>query len=70
MSLEKAIFHGKEKRRPFYDSRRFDWSCKNHGNCVHCFMNRKGRHAKEAEEMTAAQIEEAMTVISGHNKGV
>jgi hypothetical protein len=40
MSLEKAIYHGKEKRKPYYDSRRFDWSCKNHGSCAYCRCNR------------------------------
>lgn len=23
-----------------FDSRRFDWSCKNHGSCSHCRHNR------------------------------
>ncbi len=40
MSLEKAIEHKKEKRKPYYDSRQFDHSCRNHGSCPWCFRNR------------------------------
>jgi hypothetical protein len=36
MSREKAIEHGKEHRKPYYDSRRFDWSCRAHGSCPWC----------------------------------
>jgi hypothetical protein len=36
MSLEKAIFYKKEKRQPYRDSRRFDWTCRNHGKCDYC----------------------------------
>ena len=32
MSLEKAIEHGKEHRKPWYDARQFDPWCRNHGN--------------------------------------
>jgi hypothetical protein len=43
MSLEKAIKHKKEHRKPYYgkDSRNFDWSCRNHGSCLYCCDNRK-----------------------------
>jgi hypothetical protein len=40
MSLDKAIYYGKEHRKPYYDSRRFDWSCKCHGTCGYCRANR------------------------------
>jgi 5-methylcytosine-specific restriction endonuclease McrA len=40
MSLEKAIYYKKEYRKPYYDSRRFDWSCKNHGSCGYCRAGR------------------------------
>lgn len=32
MSLDKAIFFGKEHRKPWYDARAFDPMCRNHGN--------------------------------------
>ncbi len=40
MSLEKAIKHKKEKRKPYYDSRRFDRTCRCNGSCGYCRGNR------------------------------
>ena len=40
MALDKAIKSGKEKRKPYYDSKRFDSSCRNHGRCGYCEGNR------------------------------
>jgi len=53
MSLEKAIQHGKEKRKKYRDSRRFDWSCRNHGKCDWC---KNGRlHSFKLKELTAIE---------------
>nr|DAQ92019.1 MAG TPA: hypothetical protein [Caudoviricetes sp.] len=41
MGLEKAIEHGKEFRKPYRRSKRFDRSCRNHGGCPYCENNRK-----------------------------
>ena len=41
MSLDKAIEHGKEHRKPYYGSKAFDPSCRNHGGCPWCEENRK-----------------------------
>jgi hypothetical protein len=40
MSLEKAIAHKKEKRKPYSGSKAFDCSCRNHGSCSYCENNR------------------------------
>lgn len=40
MSLKKAIKYGKEHRKPYYDSRRFDYTCRNHGDCSWCSRSR------------------------------
>lgn len=60
MSLEKAILHGKEKRKPYHkhDPRSVDWSCRNHGSCKYCYENRKGHHLKAEQEITRAMMEE------------
>jgi hypothetical protein len=53
MSHNKAIKHGKEHRRPYRGSRRFDHSCRNHGDCGHCRGNRlyaASRRAVSADE--------------------
>jgi len=46
MGLEKAILHGKEKRKPYRHSKRFDTSCRNHGSCGWCLHNRTYSHNK------------------------
>lgn len=41
MSLDKAIEHKKEKRRPYRGAKAADKSCRNHGSCPWCLENRK-----------------------------
>lgn len=49
MSLDKAIAHGKEKRKPYRGSRRFDKTCRNHGSCTYCVDNRTYSNRKLAD---------------------
>ena len=52
MSLDKAIAHGKEKRRPYYRrSSRIDKTCRPHGGCPWCLSNRY--HAARVREQAA-----------------
>lgn len=53
MGLEKAIEHGKEKRKQYYGSKSFDRSCRNHGDCNYCKGNRL--HSSDKREMAAEQ---------------
>ncbi len=46
MSLEQGIKHGKEHRKPYYHSGRFDRTCRPHGGCPYCENNRKHRVEK------------------------
>ena len=39
MGLEKAIEHGKEKRKPYKGAKAVDCSCRNHGTCEWCRRN-------------------------------
>lgn len=58
MSLDKAIKHGKEKRKPYYNSKAFDTTCRNHGSCGWCEENRL--HSRRAKELDAKmKIKEA-----------
>ena len=41
MSLDKAIEHGKEKRKPYTGAKLYFKSCRNHGSCPWCESNRK-----------------------------
>lgn len=49
MSLDKAIEHGKEKRKPYRGSKAIDKSCRNHGGCEWCLENRRYSTLKREE---------------------
>lgn len=40
MSLDKAIEHKKEHRKPYKGSKAIDYTCRNHGSCDWCRENR------------------------------
>lgn len=46
MALDKAIEHGKEKRKPYYGAKAIDCSCRNHGSCLYCTNNRLYKNKK------------------------
>ncbi len=48
MSLEQAIKHGKEYRKPYYKSGRFDRTCRPNGSCGYCKGNRFHSNLKNA----------------------
>ena len=54
MSLDKAIAHGKEHRKPYRGAKATFASCRNHGGCPWCEENRKhkfrDRHPREPED--------------------
>jgi hypothetical protein len=59
MSLEKAIFHKKEKRKPYYGrtSKVFDFTCRNNGKCPYC-RNSRLHGRKKAEIAAKTEIKE------------
>jgi hypothetical protein len=61
MSRDKAIKHGKEKRKAYRGSKAIDTSCRNHGRCPYCKRNRLFKNLKykiEAELQLEESIEE------------
>lgn len=48
MSLDKAIEHGKEKRKPYHKAKSVDKTCRNHGSCPRCKSNRQYQGKKAA----------------------
>lgn len=46
MGFEKAIEHGKTKRKAYRGSKSFDYSCRNHGSCSWCEGNRTYKNKK------------------------
>ena len=55
MSLDKAIEHGKEKRKPYHKSKAFDQSCRNHGSCSYCQENRTFQSKKSLDKIIAQE---------------
>lgn len=49
MSLDKAIEHGKEKRKPYTGAKAIDCTCRNHGSCEWCKSNRLYQQLKMYE---------------------
>lgn len=47
MSLDKAIEHGKERRKPYYGSKGIDKTCRNHGSCGVCRRNREHKRLRD-----------------------
>jgi len=63
MSLDKAVLHGKEHRKPYRGAKRFDLSCRPHGGgraypCPVCKGNRLYADLK-ARGQAGQQIREA-----------
>ncbi len=46
MALDKAIEHGKERRKKYYGSKAIDRTCRNHGSCPYCTNNRLYKNKK------------------------
>ena len=57
MSLDKAIEHGKEKRKPYRGAKAIDCTCRNHGSCTWCRDNRLHKRLKN-EEASRQALEE------------
>lgn len=74
MSLDKAIEHGKEKRKMYRGSKSIDSTCRNHGTCKWCEGNRlhkfRDRHPAEREGVLYARPEEDTEVLQPACKGV
>ena len=58
MSLDKAIEHGKEKRKPYTGAKAIDCSCRNHGTCEWCKSNRLYQQLR-MEEASRQALEES-----------
>jgi hypothetical protein len=48
MSFDNDYPNRKDRRQPYYRSKRFDRSCRNHGGCPYCEGNRT-HHNKRRE---------------------
>lgn len=57
MSLDKAIAHGKEKRKPYRGAKAIDRSCRNHGSCECCRVRRLLSSIKRLEAMKDKEVQ-------------
>ena len=57
MSLDKAIEHGKEKRKPYKGAKAIDCTYRNHGSCEWCKSNRLYKQFK-MDEASRQELEE------------
>lgn len=55
VSNDKAIQHGKLKRRAYRGSKAIDRTCRNHGSCKYCEANRKYSDKQREEEANDKQ---------------
>jgi len=46
MGLDKAIEHGKEKRKPYRRAKAIDPMCRNHGGCPWCEKGRLHKYIR------------------------
>ena len=53
MSYDKAIAHGKSKRKPYRNAKAVSGQCRNHGGCSYCKGNRTYQRKKEEQRMEA-----------------
>ena len=51
--LNKAIAAGKEHRRPYYGTQRFDRTCRCHGSCEWCKANRLYKSIRKEQIMNS-----------------
>lgn len=49
--MDKAIKHGKEKRKPYFGAQAIDATCRNHGSCDFCKGNRLYQSSKAQDEI-------------------
>ena len=57
MSLDKAIQHKKERRKPYHGAQAVDATCRNHGSCQWCEGNRTYKFRKK-EIQLESELEE------------
>jgi len=64
MSFDKRYQNRKDHRRPYYDSRRFDYTCRNHGSCPYCTGGRLFASVRRQPADLQLQIKLATTTFA------
>ncbi len=61
--LDKAIEHGKEKRKQYSNPKRIDPTCRNHGGCPYCEGNRNYHDRKEKDRTNYIMKEDLLDLL-------
>ena len=65
MSLEKAIEHNKEYRKPYKGAARYHKNCRNNGRCNYCKSNRTIKNIKRL--LKIKQLENENSINNTNN---
>lgn len=65
VALDKAIASGKEHRKPYRRSQRFDQSCRPHGSCPYC---KNGRLHNTQRRILAAGLRHVADLIDAEQE--
>lgn len=65
MAFDKYYPNRKDKRKPFYKSKRFDRSCRCHGGCPYCEGNRMYSTIKRKQD---SDLKLKQFKINGHKE--
>ena len=57
MSFDKDYPKRKDRRKPYYKSKRFDTSCRNHGSCSWCRRNKLYQAIREIQRIKDLETE-------------
>ena len=75
MSLDKAIEHKKERRKPYYGAKAISCSCRNNGTCDYCRENRLHKNMVQQDvidsklnEYKKGEMEDEVTDCNRHAK--
>lgn len=67
MSLDKAIMHNKEHRKPYYRSGKHDKTCRPGGSCPYCQDNR-AHSTRVREESANVAMADTLMGIFGYTR--
>ena len=69
MSMDKAIIHGKEHRKPYHGAKAVDKTCRNHGSCEHCAAGRMHKYLRQMPAQDKEAVQDLMAFKARYKNG-
>jgi hypothetical protein len=69
MSMDKAIIHGKEHRKPYHGAKAVDKTCRNHGGCPHCESGRLHKYLRQMSAQDKEAVQDLMAFKARYKNG-